>query len=198
MDLATSHIDTTALTASFLDRSLWQNIRHNVSLKEVTLNSDLKRRVEVISIRDLLIMQTSTLSVWLPFLSSDDLSRRWVLPVNQLPGKELLLILCLDLFTRSPDPGDPRVEIYLNIKSTFACAEIDGPFSMQFLQALVLVMFYEFAHGIYPAAHFTLGTCTRLMTLMEFDELRNEDSGDDWYNIEVHRRLWWAVYVLER
>lgn len=143
-------------------------------------------------------MQSATLGVWLPFLCPNDLLDRWASPVDQFSGKDLLLLLCLDLFIQLPDSDDPRTETYLKIKSVVVSAEIDGALSIEFLQALVLILFYEYAHGIYPAASFTLGTCIQLMTFLEMIKLEPEDLGTDWLETEIQRRIWWAVYLLER
>lgn len=134
-------------------------------------------------------MQPSTLGAWLPFLCPRNLSDRWTSTIDQLPGKDLLLLLCLDLFIKSPESDEPRTEIYLKLKSVVVSAEIDGALSIEFLQALVSISFYEYGHGIHPAASFTLGKCIQLMTFLGVIELEPEESGVDWLTTEVQRRI---------
>jgi len=105
----------------------------------------------------------------------------------------------MHLHTKQLSEWDPRTKLYLTIKSSLAEAEIVALLSTTLLQAQSLVLLYEFGHGIYPSAQLTLGQCLDYLFILKIDEESSDSrKGRTWAEAEVYRRLWWAVYVMER
>jgi hypothetical protein len=134
---------------------------------------------------------------WLPFIPGHeltDLSRE----SSQLQGDNILLLSCMKLNTERLRDGEATNPLYLAVKSAFVNVDIFGTISVRLLQSLLLLLFYEHGHGIYPSAYTTLGTCIRYLTALD---IRSSPEGNDsecWMDCEVVRRLWWSIYIVER
>ena len=120
-------------------------------------------------------------------------------PTSQLSGEDIILLACIKNLAQPPIDDNPSTKHYLTIKSAFIGAEVGGALTVPLLQSLVLLLLYEFGHGIYPCAYMTLGTCIRYLMALGIDEAGPDSTKPkSWMEIETRRRLWWAVYVIER
>jgi hypothetical protein len=136
---------------------------------------------------------------WLPFIPREVLHTDTSNPAYQPSGEDILLFACVKNLTQRLVEDTPLTKQYLAIKSAFLGGEVAGAITVRLLQALLLLLLYEFGHGIYPCAYTTLGTCTRYLVALGVDgaEPRHSEPGS-WAEFETGRRLWWAVFVMER
>ncbi|KAI4170526.1 MAG: hypothetical protein LQ343_004903 [Gyalolechia ehrenbergii] len=97
--------------------------------------------------------------------------------------------------------NDPKSPSYLAIKRTLAETEVAGIFSLQLLQATILVTLYEVGHAIYPAAYISAGTCARYALAQGIDAYMTIDLNNAVMTLldqEEKRRAWWAILILDR
>jgi hypothetical protein len=137
----------------------------------------------------------------MPFIPRQDLHAQLSKESSQLSSSEILLLACIKILCL-PVEGDARAQSnppYLAIKTAFVSAEVNGVLTVRLLQALVVLSIYEYCHGIYPSAYITLGTCTRYLAALGINRpsLPSEEP-IDWIDTETRRRLWWAIYTMER
>ncbi|KAK0669446.1 hypothetical protein QBC41DRAFT_391874 [Cercophora samala] len=96
-------------------------------------------------------------------------------------------------------PGNP---LYIAAKRFWASLEQAGSVSLQFLQGMVLVTVYELGHGIYPAAWISVGVLGRWVEVLGLPGFRGGGgvlgSVTTWTESEERRRVWWAIYILDR
>ncbi|KAF7188504.1 Transcription factor BOA15 [Pseudocercospora fuligena] len=149
--------------------------------------------------REWLLRVVETLDFGMSIIPYRQLSAKLEGPVAILNSEDVLLLACIRLHAVAPPEDDPRTSLYQSIKSSLISSEINGGLSISLLQAQVIVLYYEFGHGIYPAAYFTLGRCVQSLTALEIDVKASEERFTrTWIEIEHRRRLWWAVFVMER
>ncbi|KAJ5612048.1 hypothetical protein N7510_005242 [Penicillium lagena] len=135
---------------------------------------------------------------WMPFIPLSELHTELLNESSQLKGEDVLLLACIKLNTE-PLPGrQPVNKQYLAVKATFLNAEIYGTLSIRLLQASLLLLLYEYGHGIYPSAYTTLGGCARYLGALDIEPDLERNYASNWMDGEQRRRLWWFVYVMER
>jgi hypothetical protein len=90
--------------------------------------------------------------------------------------------------------------LYLAVKRLFLELEISGALTIQLLQAGVLISVYEFGNAIYPSAYISIGVCARYGTILAVNSPTSSAGvgGRNWVELEVQRRIWWAILALER
>lgn len=98
--------------------------------------------------------------------------------------------------------GNPRTDLYASAKAFYELVESSRITSIRLLQAGILIAVYETGHAIYPAAYLTIGRCARvghaigLHDTAMIPQLALEPR--NWDEMEERRRVWWAVYILDR
>jgi len=135
---------------------------------------------------------------WMPFIPQQELRTRLSSEASQLQGEEVLLLACIRMITDPLPADDASNKQYLAVKLTFLNAEIDGILSVRLLQALLLLLIYEYGHGMYPCAYMTLGACTRYLAALGIKTDPCCVGPTSWIAVESQRRLWWSIYVIER
>ena len=116
----------------------------------------------------------------------------------------VLLVLCMKLVNDrlGSEVQDPRTRLYTIAKNFFLTVESSGFTSIRLLQAGLLLCLYETGHAIYPQAYISVGHIGRLgqaIGLHDTDgvpQLALEPGS--WDEMEERRRVWWAVYILDR
>lgn len=194
-DVALSKTISTA--AMFLD---YPSLQHLPSATNATISPELRDYV-VGGSRPQQIITTfvDVIYPWMPFMPPRKLRSMQSVPTNQMNGEDVFLLACIKNLTQPLTDDNPSTKQYLAIKSAFVSAEVGGTLTVPLLQSLVLLLLYEFGHGIYPSAYTTLGTCIRYLTALGIEEAGPSISKpQSWIEIETRRRLWWAVYVMER
>lgn len=95
----------------------------------------------------------------------------------------------------------PQTQLYQDVKSFLSYVEAQNGFSIQMMQALLLVSLYELGHCIYPAVYLSIGHAARLghaMGLHEKGAPQMLPRPNTWTEQEERRRVWWSVIVLDR
>lgn len=202
--LDTSHLSrTTGFDGVFLGYPFFPSYFAGDSNSNIIVSNDL--RTFVIGDRDLgkhiadFLKETNLFCM--PFIPRQDLQAQLSNEPSQLNSSEILLLACIKILCQ-PIEDDTRGHSsphYLAIKTSFVGAEVNGVLTVRLLQALVVLLIYEFCHGIYPSAYITLGTCTRYLDALGINRpsLPSEEP-IDWIDAETRRRLWWAIYTMER
>ncbi|KAL7928394.1 hypothetical protein V8C35DRAFT_318304 [Trichoderma chlorosporum] len=185
--------------AMFLDYRLFQEKLRNVDTA-LQVSSELQEFVnQKVDQRQYITTFNEVFDSWLPIIPKRNLQTWSCVPMSQLTGEELLLVACIKTLTQPPTEERPVSKEYLSIKSTLIGVESSGIITLSILQALFLVLLYEFGHGIYPSAHVTLGTCIRYLLALGIDEFAvNSHMQDTWIQGETQLRLWWAIFMMER
>jgi hypothetical protein len=124
-------------------------------------------------------------------------------PIEMAPDV-LLLILCMKLVIDRPtaEVHGHRTRLYAVVKNFFLAVESSGFASIRLLQAGVLLCIYESGHAVYRQAYIFIGHIGKLgqaIGLHDTDgvpQLALEPGS--WGEMEERRRVWWAVYVLDR
>ncbi|KAK3072135.1 hypothetical protein LTR53_007366 [Teratosphaeriaceae sp. CCFEE 6253] len=102
---------------------------------------------------------------------------------------------------RSP-ASDAHAPTYRSVKAALAACEQRGQLSTDYIAATVLTGVYEMAHGMYPAAYFTVGSSARACCAVGLHDKRFATQlparVDTWTEVEERRRLWWATLILDR
>lgn len=96
---------------------------------------------------------------------------------------------------------DARTSAYDTAKLLLYEAENAGIFTLQLLQAKILVGLYEIAHAIYPAAYLSIGACARYGLALGVDKINASVQchlSTDPMDQEEIRRCWWAIVILDR
>lgn len=80
------------------------------------------------------------------------------------PGADFaLLFLAMKLISSERDADSPaQGPSYMLARLFYSHIESQNVFSIQFLQAVILIGAYEIGNAIYPAAYLTIGHCARL------------------------------------
>jgi hypothetical protein len=96
-------------------------------------------------------------------------------------------------------PQSPRTRAYYAAKHFHLELENSGIFSVQILQAGILLAIYELGHAIYPAAFLSIGSCARSAYALGINSNSNPTSRVlTLVEVEERRRIWWAIVVLDR
>jgi hypothetical protein len=139
---------------------------------------------------------------FMPIISKKQFYERHLSPLATPKADVLLLCLCMKIFTWEPSETttDLKTPDYLTAKHFVTEIEAAGIFTLQVLQASVLIAIYELGHGIYPSLNLTISSCaTRAIALDLENELTEHTSSRfTWVEQEERRRVWWAVIILER
>ena len=140
---------------------------------------------------------------WMPVISKRRFYRHLLNPLLQLREDTALLLLSIKLITWWPSSHSKtaHTSLYLASKRYLAELQTAGIFSIQIVQASVLITLYELGHSIYPAAYFSIGVCGRYGAVLELDKdvnLHKSDGSTPWDELEERRRIWWAILILDR
>ncbi|UKZ61635.1 uncharacterized protein TrAtP1_002893 [Trichoderma atroviride] len=133
---------------------------------------------------------------WIPVISRIRLhnlvSNR---PLHQQDPDSILLLLSIKLILSIPNQNKSPPELYTNTKQFFFLVEAAGCFTLQMVQAGIMIALYELGHGIYPAAFSTISTCARYGTALGIDELNRADLTSAGGEEKV--RVWWGVLLID-
>ncbi len=186
--------------AMFLDYSSFQEARPSTLVSCISIGQEVREYVLGDSrLQESIDTFMNIFDAWMSFIPRKELRSKVSDTLHQPTGEDILLLACIKILTQPLTEDNPYTKQYLAIKSAFLGAEISGAITLRLLQALLLLLFYEFGQGIYPGTYTTLGTCTRYLVALGLDgagPCSSEPVG--WMEIETQRRVWWAVYVMER
>lgn len=145
----------------------------------------------------------ATVHTYLPIVSKIRLFQHLSNP-NHEPGSDIaLLFLSMKLACSDISDGMSAAssQLYLDVKSFYHFVEAQNGFSIQSIQALLLISLYEMGHAIYPAAYLSIGNAARVghaMGLHTKDVPQMLARPTTWTEQEERRRVWWGVVILDR
>ncbi|KAH8883744.1 hypothetical protein GQ53DRAFT_424944 [Thozetella sp. PMI_491] len=122
--------------------------------------------------------------------------------ISELQMDILLLLLAMRLLCSPVDKDRPISALYSSTKRCLMYAEMSGALTLRALQASVLIALYEVANAIYPAAYLSVGNCARMGYALGYHDRRTASQlhppPRSWTELEEVRRVWWAIYILDR
>ncbi|KAI4168674.1 MAG: hypothetical protein LQ348_007455 [Seirophora lacunosa] len=138
------------------------------------------------------------------FISNKNFYEHFPSAYAPLMSVSTILVACMKLVSWTPREDsrkEPKSTSYLVIKRTLVETDIAGLWSLQLLQAMILVSLYEIGHAIYPAAYTSIGTCTRYALALGINESLTVPIHSPEVMVleqEEKRRAWWAIIILDR
>ncbi|KAI4289890.1 MAG: hypothetical protein L6R35_000831 [Caloplaca aegaea] len=139
-----------------------------------------------------------------PFISNKNFYEHFPPAYAPLMSVYTILVACMKLVSwmpREDSTKEPKSPPYLAIKRTLVEADIAGIWSLQLLQATILVSLYEMGHAVYPAAYISIGTCARYALALGINECLTVPMNNPDVMVleqEEKRRAWWATVILDR
>ena len=153
-------------------------------------------------LREMIEQFFATIHSYFPITSKIRLYQHLANPLHE-PGADIaLLFLAMKLAcSEIPEAMPPETQIYQDIKSFYNYVESQNGFSIQMIQALLLIALYEAGNCIYPAAYLSVGHAARLghaMGLHERGVPQMLPRCTTWTEQEERRRVWWGVIIMDR
>jgi len=145
----------------------------------------------------------SWVHLWMPILSKSKWKHLTGSLAQPAPDVKILLFAMKTLLWTPSErvtSRQPRNKDYAELKKHLSRAEAAGSLSLELLQAWILTTIYEFAHGIYPAAYLSIGTCARYGMALGLD-IQDCASGQISVASDIQeekRRAWWSIIILHR
>ncbi|KAI1372399.1 hypothetical protein F4677DRAFT_456627 [Hypoxylon crocopeplum] len=146
----------------------------------------------------------STIHQWLPILSKKRV-RRYITEyglATDCPSRLLFLSMKLVSGPLLPEISARTNRAYTATLETLLKVENSCLPCIQLLQSVILISVYEIGHAIYPAAYLRVGHASRLCIMMGFHDRKNATQlfkdTITWTAREEERRVWWAVFCLDR
>lgn len=145
----------------------------------------------------------ATTHLYFPIVSKIRLYQHLANPAHE-PGADIALLFLAMKLASTPLPvgvAPQQAQVYTDVKSFFTYVEAQNGFSIQLIQAALLIALYELGHAVYPAAYLTIGHCARLGYAMGIHERGVPQMlarPQTWTEQEERRRVWWGVIVLDR
>ena len=139
---------------------------------------------------------------WMPIISKTTFYDQAMNPLVPRSIDVLLLLATMKLVMWHPREESRPDREYAAIRHAIHEAEGAGVMTVRLLQAKLLLTFYEFGHGMYPAAYFSVASCARFGTALGINQcLQTTDlsvSSDAALELEEKKRAWWAILMLDR
>ena len=153
-------------------------------------------------LREMIEEYFATVHTYFPMISKIRLYQHLANPLHE-PGADIaLLFLAMKLAcSEIPEGMPPQTQLYQDVKSFYHYIEAQNGFSIQMMQALLLIALYESGHSIYPAAYLSIGNAARLGYAMGLQNRHTPQMlprCNTWTEQEERRRVWWAILILDR
>ena len=153
-------------------------------------------------LREMIEYYFSTVHSYFPIISKIRLYQHLSNPLHE-PGADIaLLFLAMKLAcSEIPEGSPPQTQIYQDVKSFYNYVEAQNGFSIQMIQALLLIALYEMGNCIYPAAYLSVGNSARLGQAMGLHDRKVPQMlprCNTWTEQEERRRVWWGVVIMDR
>ncbi|KAI8265418.1 Transcription factor BOA15 [Colletotrichum sp. SAR11_239] len=189
----------------FLDMATYEWLNQPVPKPFIEVPAEVLQHLgDGTSVQSSIATYFTTIHPWLPIVSKKRMNMGVALSQG---GPDLaMLFLAMKLMTTRPEPESnmpaARMPLYRVAKRFMSLLENGGATSLMALQSMLLIAHFEYAHGIYPAAWITAGSCVRyadflgLPTFQEGNLLLS--SPTTWTELEERKRTWWAILILDR
>ncbi|KAH9221000.1 hypothetical protein DL95DRAFT_288851 [Leptodontidium sp. 2 PMI_412] len=140
---------------------------------------------------------------WISVISRKRIYEELFSDLVGLASDVAFLVLCMKLLADNVSSGQtPRTKLWTKTKNRFLSLLSSGFASIRLLQARILFCLYETGHAIYPEAYISIGHLGRLGQAIGLHDtagipqLALEPA--TWDEMEERRRVWWAVWILDR
>uniref|UniRef100_L2G8K8 Fungal specific transcription factor n=1 Tax=Colletotrichum fructicola (strain Nara gc5) TaxID=1213859 RepID=L2G8K8_COLFN len=189
----------------FLDMATYEWLNQPVPKPFIEVPAEVLQHLgDGTSVQSSIATYFTTVHPWLPIVSKKRMNMGVALSQG---GPDLaMLFLAMKLMTTHPEPDSNMpaagMPLYRAAKRFMSLLENGGATSLMALQSMLLIAHFEYAHGIYPAAWITTGSCVRyadflgLPTFQEGNLLLS--SPTTWTELEERKRTWWAILILDR
>ncbi|KAI9704054.1 MAG: hypothetical protein M1820_005676 [Bogoriella megaspora] len=187
----------------FLDSHDFTYGRFTVQRPHMTVPQDILDLIgDHAATMDLLEKYFANTHRWMPIVSKMRIYQLLSNPLIDKGADIALLLLAVKLLTQ-PSPPTPLSHLYQIVKSFLASVEYNNAYSINVIQAAILIALYELGNAIYPAAYLTIGHCARMGHAMGLHTKKEKTPQmlprcTTWTEQEERRRIWWAVVVLDR
>lgn len=189
----------------FLDVNVFKRRRLKAPKPEMAIQENIFREIgNDLDIRATVGAYFFSTATWMSIVSKKQLHQEIAAFLIEMAPDVVLLILCMKLVNDrlAPEVQDPRTRLYTVAKNFFLTVESSGLASIRLLQAGILLCLYETGHAIYPQAYTSIGHIGRLGQAIG---LHDTDCAPQlalvpgsWDEMEERRRVWWAIYILDR
>lgn len=152
----------------------------------------------------------STIFLRMPIISRKEFFKQLPNLYSHPQADFTVLCLCIHVLIRRPEGLDStgghsaqtmQSSCYVMVKSFIGVLSSLSIATLQLVQAMVLMTFYETGHAMYPAASISIASCARTARAIGLDKRHGEAPNDDRSVkalIEQRRRVWWAILNLDR
>lgn len=151
----------------------------------------------------------NTIFLRMPILSRNAFTTRLSTLYTHPQADFTLLCLSIHLLIQRPDELESagsheqtmHSSTYVMIKSFIGILQSLATPTLEFIQAMLLVAFFEMGHGIYPAASISIAACARSARAIGLNKplsIMETDPSSNRVNIELRGRVWWATLILDR
>jgi hypothetical protein len=108
------------------------------------------------------------------------------------------LIHALFLLLQSPQHAKMNMAsvLYFRTKGLISILKAREPYSVQLLQARILIAYYELGHGLIPAAARTVSACAQAARVMKLSP--KPEQSTDAVSAEERRRTWPELYNMDK
>ena len=138
----------------------------------------------------------------LPIISKQRFHQRWRPISVDTPADFTALCMCINLILQFPSQEVVNMQssLYMTVKSIISLLESTNYVSVELVQCRLLVSFYEIGHGIFPASSISIGACARTARALGLNKrwLNQVDNDSSSIAKEEEKRVWWAVFNLDR
>jgi hypothetical protein len=187
----------------FLDSSVLKQGQVDISVATIPIPPHITAIIGDVS--DIRIFGShffNTVQSWMPIISKTRFYDHYLHPLSQPRADLALLFLCMKLIISMPPKHtkNPQTAIYFAAKQFYLEVETAGIFSIQVLQAGLLISLYELGHAIYPSAFLSIGVSARYSCALGINGNATSQISkpSTWVEQEETRRVWWAIVILDR
>ncbi|KZL70576.1 fungal specific transcription factor domain-containing protein [Colletotrichum incanum] len=187
----------------FLDISIFEILSQSLPRPVIDIPAEVLEQIgDGAAVQQTVNAYFAKIHTWLPIVSKKRMHMGTALAQG---GPDLaMLFLAMRLATARPAPGvaPAHLGVYRAAKRFLSLLENGGATSLMVLQSMVLVAYFEYAHGVYPAAWLTIASCVRYADFLGLPGFREGNvllrSPTTWTEMEERSRTWWAILVLDR
>lgn len=188
----------------FLDLEIFQKRRLKAPRPSLAVPEDVWRAIgDDVEVRTTVKSYFFSAATWMAMVSKLGLQQDIGRPGSLEPDVSLLILSMKLVNERLPGGQQtPRSPLYALTKRFFSNVESGGIGSIHLLQAGILITLYEIGHCIYPEAYLSIGHCGRLGQAIGLHDTAGIPQlslePESWDEMEERRRVWWAIFILDR
>lgn len=156
---------------------------------------------DVSAVRAMAAKYFESIHRWFPILSNISYYERLTSIFTHPSAEYSLLSLSMALIILLPNSQESFSSLYILVKSTIAIIEAANLYSLEIVQARLLVTLFEIGHGIEPAAFISIAATTRAAVAIGLNlKINDPCCHDENINSDTQAglRVWWGLVMLDR